>query len=174
MFYLRLVLVFAGIVALVLIGRAVLIPKSWGEYGYYRGGYIQEEASRDLVYGTNKSCEKCHEEIYELKAEGTHKRLSCEICHGPVTVHVKDGKKIGDMPVRKGDKQIELCLTCHAKVAGRPEKFPMIEHIKHLEELDVKLTHTCDQCHTVHEPLENMNIIKKMHELRTLKEEVSQ
>ncbi len=174
MFYLRLVLVFTGIVALVLIGRAVLVPDSWGEYGYYRGGYIQEEASRDLVYGTNKSCMSCHESVYELKEEGSHKRLSCEICHGPVGEHAKDGKKIADMPVRKGEKQIALCLTCHKKVVGRPEKFPMIEHIGHLEELNVKITHTCDQCHTVHDPLENMNIVKKMHKLRELKKEVSE
>ena len=173
MFYLRLVLVFLGIIALVLIGRAIMVPESWGEYGYYRGDYIAQEASRDLVYGTNISCQNCHEEIYDLKFAGTHKRLSCEICHGPVTAHVKGGKKIADMPIDKGDKQISLCLTCHKKVVGRPEKFPMIEHIEHLEELDVKLTHTCDQCHTVHDPLENMNIIKKMHKLRTLKEELS-
>jgi len=173
MFYLRLILVFVGIIALVLIGRAILVPDSWGEYGYYRGGYIAEEASRDLVYGTNASCIECHEEVNELKAHGTHKRLSCEICHGPVVDHAKDGKKIGDMPVKKGKEQIGLCLTCHKKVVGRPAKFPMIEYPGHLNDEDVRETHTCDQCHTVHAPLENINYVKKMRKAMTLKQEVS-
>lgn len=173
MFYLRLLLVFLGIIALVLIGRAILVPDTWGEYGYYRGGYIAEEASRELVYGTNESCKSCHVEVYDLKSEGTHKSLSCEICHGPVSSHAKDGKKIDVMPVRKGEKQIDLCLNCHAEVVGRPEKFPMILYPDHLIEQDVKKTHTCDQCHTVHSPLENMNFVKNMHKKNTLKEEVS-
>jgi len=173
MFYLRLLLVFLGIIALVLIGRVIFVPDSWGEYGYYRGGYIEQEASLELVYGTNESCKNCHEEVYDLKLESTHKRLSCEICHGPVNAHAKDGKKIAVMPVRKNEKQIELCLTCHTKVVGRPQKFPMIEYPEHLVDLDVKTTHTCDQCHTVHAPLENMNFIKAIKKNRTLKKELT-
>ena len=169
-FYLRLVAVFVAIVALVLIGRALMLPDSWGKYGYYRGNYIGEEASKSLTYGTNESCKECHAPVYELKASGTHKRLSCEICHGPVGVHAQDGKKIADMPVKGENLQKDLCLTCHQKVVGRPEKFPMITFPDHLEDQKVKPTHTCNQCHTVHAPLENMKHVK---ELRTLKDEMA-
>ena len=50
----------------------------------------------------------------------------------------------------------------------------MIEHPGHLEDLDVKLTHTCDQCHTVHAPLENINFVNALKKARALKEEMSE
>jgi hypothetical protein len=156
MFYKRLFLLFLAIIAFVLLGRAIFTPKSWGEFGYYRGDAITQEASKELVYGTNDACIGCHKDVYELKLESTHKRLSCEMCHAPVGEHALDGKKIADMPFRKADYQIELCLTCHAKTVGRPDAFPMIDHKQHLIDKKVKLTHRCDQCHTVHAPLENM------------------
>jgi len=164
LFLKRVILVFVVIIALVIIGKQIMTPYSWGKYGYYRGDYINEEASRDLVYGTNESCKSCHEEVYDLKSRSSHKRLLCEACHAPVKEHIKDGKKFAEMPVKKGETQISLCLKCHQAVVGRPKKFPMIEFPKHLEEQNVKITHTCDQCHTVHAPLENINHIKKMRE----------
>lgn len=163
-FLTRLIIVFIGIIVLVLVGKQLMTPDSWGEHGYYRGDYINEEANKALVHGTNQSCKSCHEEVYDLKLDSTHKRLSCEACHAPVREHIKDGKKFADMPVRKGETQVSLCLKCHQSVVGRPEKFPMIEHPKHLEDQKVKTTHTCDQCHTVHAPLENINHVKKMRE----------
>ena len=166
-FYLRLISVFVAIVVLVLVGRAIFVPDSWGKYGYYRGDYIGEEAAKAMTYGTNESCKECHIEVYDLKKGSAHDRLSCEICHGPVVDHAKDGKKIGDMPVEGKSIQTDLCLKCHQKVVGRPEKFPMIEYPEHLEEQDVKTTHTCNQCHTVHAPLENIKHVKdlrKMHD----------
>lgn len=161
-FWIRLVLVFIGIIAIVLLARIVMVPESWGEYGYYRGNYINEEADRSLVHGTNESCKSCHADVYELKDHSTHKRLSCEACHAPVQEHIKGGQKFADMPVKKGEAQVSLCLKCHQSIVGRPEKFPMIEYPGHLEEQNVKTTHTCDQCHTVHAPLENINHVKEM------------
>jgi len=167
----RLILIFIAIIVLVIMGREYFLPDSWGMYGNYRGNAVHEEANRSLVYGTNNSCGSCHEEVYDMKRVGVHHRLSCEICHAPVTEHVDGNKKIADMPVKIGDAQSKLCLTCHQKVLGRSEKFPMIEYPKHLEDQDVKLTHDCNICHTVHAPLESMKYIKK---LRTLKEKVQE
>lgn len=161
-FLTRVLLVFVGIIALVVIGKQFMTPESWGEYGYYRGDYINEEASRAMIHGTNDSCKSCHEEVYELKEHSTHKRLSCEACHAPVMEHIKDGKKFADMPVKRGETQVSLCLKCHQTVVGRPVKFPMIKFPDHLEQQKVKTTHTCDQCHTVHAPLENIDHVKKM------------
>ncbi|MDD3324079.1 MAG: multiheme c-type cytochrome [Sulfurospirillaceae bacterium] len=164
MFYLRLALVFVGIIGLVLVGRAFMVPDSWGKYGYYRGNYINEEASRILTNGTNESCKECHIEVYEMAAEDKHEKLSCEACHGPVAKHAADGKKIGDMPVTKSENQKALCLKCHQQVVGRPDKIKMIELPKHLEDQKVKLTHTCDQCHVVHAPYQNMKMVKQLRE----------
>lgn len=165
----RLVLIFVGIIAVVVIARMALLPESWGQYGYYRGDYIGEEAARPLVHGTNDSCKSCHETVYEMKHAGVHQRLSCESCHAPVTEHARDGEKFADMPVRRGVAQTALCLKCHQRVVGRPEKFPMIDAAAHLEEQNVRPTHDCNRCHTVHAPLEAM---KHVRALRSLKEEV--
>lgn len=170
-FLFRLLMVFFGIIVVVIIGKQIMTPDTWGQYGHYRGAYIDEEASLEMSYGTNLSCKSCHEEVYDLKYDSSHKRLSCEICHGPIDEHVKDGKKFADMPVRIDDAQVDLCLKCHTKVVGRPEKFAMIEYPDHLHDQKVKETHTCDQCHTVHAPLENMKKVKK---LRTLRESLNE
>ena len=166
----RLSLILLLIIIIVLVTRFIVLPDSWGEHGYYRANYINEEANKSLIYGTNDSCKSCHEEIYDMKKQSTHERLSCEVCHAPVSEHVKNGQKFKDMLVSKHENQTELCLKCHQNVQGRPEKFPMIDFPKHLEEQNVKTTHDCNQCHTVHDPLESMNYIRK---LRTLREEVS-
>lgn len=166
----RLALVFVVIIALVLVVRTLMLPDSWGKYGYYRGDAVDEEASRALVHGTNESCKTCHEEVFDIKHAGVHQRLSCESCHAPVTDHVADGEKIADMPVGKGENQTALCLTCHQQVIGRPETFPMIDVKTHLEEMEVSATHECNRCHTVHAPLESINYVKKM---RTLRERIT-
>ena len=165
-FSIRLILIFVGVIVLVVVARILILPESWGEYGYYRGDSINEEASHPLVHGTNDSCKACHEELYGMKKAGAHQRLSCEACHAPVTEHVYDGKKFADMPVRKGMTQTTLCLKCHQSVLGRPEKFPMIAYPAHMEEQEVKLTHDCNRCHTVHAPLESMKYVKRLRSLR--------
>ena len=165
----RIVLVLVAIIALVYFGRMLMLPDTWGQYGYYRGAYINEEASRKMVYGTNESCKSCHSEVYELKSHSVHKRLSCELCHAPIGEHVKNGKKIADMPIISKKGLVKQCLKCHQKIIGRPSKMPQIEYKEHLEEKGVKLTHTCDQCHTVHAPMEN---IKETKRLRALKGEL--
>jgi len=62
--------------------------------------------------------------------------------------------------------QTQLCLTCHQKVQGRPEAFPMIAYPAHLEEQNVKTTHDCNRCHTVHAPLESMKHVRELRRLR--------
>lgn len=170
-FWQRTILVFLAIIALMLLGRALFVPDSWGELGYYRADSIKDELAKPLVHGQNESCQSCHAEVYDMKQHSVHARLACESCHAPVSTHVDaSGEKIGDMPHKLGEPQVELCLSCHQKTLGRPEKFPMIEYPAHIEEQNVHADHTCDQCHTVHAPLEN---IKKARGLfKTLKQEV--
>ena len=108
-----------------------MLPDSWGQFGYYRGAYVDQEAHKQMKYGTNQSCIECHSEVNELKSHSSHQRLSCEMCHAPVSEHIKEGKKFADMPTRQGEPQIELCLSCHQKTVGRPEKFPYDRSQKH-------------------------------------------
>jgi hypothetical protein len=172
-FWVRLVMVFFAIVIIVLIARAIMLPETWGEEGYYRAASIDEEAHKALIFGTNASCKECHSEIYELKVDSKHQKLSCEICHAPVGEHAQYGEKFAPMPTKTGRDQIDLCMSCHQKTVGRPAAFPTIDAIGHLEDQKVKTTHTCDQCHTVHAPLENMNHVKRLRE-RTLKEAIDE
>ncbi len=165
-FWIRLTVVFVGIIAVVVLGRMAMLPESWGKYGYYRGDSIEEEAQRAMKYGTNESCKGCHSEVSELKSHSAHQRLSCEMCHAPVSEHAKGSNKFAVMPTKKGKEQIGLCLSCHQKTIGRPEKFPMIDHARHLAAQKVKPSHTCDQCHTVHAPLENINHVKDQRSLK--------
>ncbi len=52
-----------AIVAIVL-GRALLIPKSYGLYGPYRFDNVAEQASvRRPVHGGAASCAPCHAEV---------------------------------------------------------------------------------------------------------------
>ena len=162
----RLFLIFVGVFLLIYFGRIFSLPESWGKYGYYRSDYIEEEASLPLVHGNDESCRSCHAEDYEMKYSGAHKQLSCEICHAPVSEHASGKTKIADMPYITGVDQNDLCLKCHQKVIGRPEKFPMVDAAKHFEEQEVDVSNECGVCHTVHEPLETMKYVKRLRTLR--------
>lgn len=158
------------IVALIVFGviaffaRQFLIPDSMGQYGHFRGADIEDQLNVPIRFGTNDSCFQCHKPIRKIHKKGIHQTVSCEICHGPYGDHIKDGKKIGTLPVVKGDEIIDLCLRCHNKVIqARPrESIDMIAMPQHLEEKKVRLDHTCDQCHMVHDPLLWINQAKTM------------
>ncbi len=162
----RLFLLFIAILLLIYFARIFSLPESWGDYGYYRGDYIDEEASKAMVYGGNDTCQSCHEEVYTIKKEGAHKKLSCELCHGPVGEHVEGKRYIGELSVERGTKQTKMCLRCHQEVTGRPETFPMVDAKQHLEDEKVDASNACGSCHTVHEPLETMRYVKRLRTLR--------
>ena len=135
--------------------RAFLIPESMGQYGHYRGADIEDQKTVPIKLGTNESCFQCHKPIRTIHKSGIHKTVSCEVCHGSYGNHIEDGKKIGTLPVMKGEEITKLCLRCHNEVIqARPrESIKMVGMPGHLEKQKVKLTHTCDQCHMVHDPL---------------------
>lgn len=154
-----------GVLLLVgLLARVVLLPKSFGKYGHYRADAIKDEMNREVRHMTNDSCLACHSHIKEVHLDGVHKTVSCEFCHGPLADHVKDGKKIGTLPVKKKTEITDLCLRCHNQIIrARPtESIKMVSAAKHLEDKHVRLDHTCDQCHNVHAPLMWVNMAKEM------------
>ncbi|MBF0230603.1 MAG: hypothetical protein HQK63_13620 [Desulfamplus sp.] len=171
---LRIIMVVASVVLMAGVGfvvKELLIPKSFGLYGPYRADAIDEETQRVLRHGTNASCFGCHQYEATIHLTGNHKTISCEFCHGTYSDHVSNGRKIATLPVKKGDEITTLCLRCHnteikarstmvIKTVGVPD---------HLKKQNVKLTHTCNQCHHVHAPLKYINEAKKITGLMEVK-----
>ena len=153
----RAVIVFSVLVTGGLIGRHFLIPSSFGEAGFYRHDSLAEFAAPDPVHGGSISCRECHEDIYDEKMEGKHAAVSCEVCHGPVTMHVENEAKIADMPV---DRSIAACAICHLKLAARPKDMPQIAIKAHLIETKAIAANekppeaACLTCHKSHDPSE--------------------
>jgi Cytochrome c554 and c-prime len=136
-----------AIVAFVL-GRSVLVPKSYGLYGPYRFDNVAEQASvRPPSHRGAASCAQCHAERAKAHAGGSHKVVSCEICHGPYGKHVKDGKTYAKANV---EVSFTLCARCHRKILGRPEKFPQVVLSQHVQSpLEGRV---CLECHDPHSP----------------------
>lgn len=132
----------------VILGRALLVPKSYGIYGPYRADNVVEQAKiRAPRHAGPESCAGCHAKQSQARAAGKHKGVSCEVCHAPLSVHVSGGAVKGKMPV---DRSYQLCARCHRKIAGRPEKFPQVvldQHVPAALEAGV-----CLQCHEPHSP----------------------
>lgn len=144
--------------------KQFLTPKSFGIYGHYRADAIEEAAMVEVRHGTNASCLACHRFEAGIHLAGKHRSISCEFCHGSYADHVKDGKKIGTLPVKKEKEINALCLRCHNRaIEARPgEVIKTVVMPAHLEEQKVKTTHLCSQCHHVHAPLKYINRAKQI------------
>jgi uncharacterized CHY-type Zn-finger protein len=140
---LRVALVFAvGIIAFVLL-RAVLVPRSFGEYGHYRGNAITEIAAQSLVFAGHQACETCHSDVVAMKSKGKHAGVNCEACHGALANHAGDP---GTVQPPKLDTAV-LCVRCHAVNGAKPKTFPQIVAKEHSTGL------SCETCHQPHSPL---------------------
>jgi len=137
----RLVLLTVGIVGSYMVARAFLTPRSFGEYGWYRGNALEELASRTPVYAGKKACDECHSDVLEKLAKGAHKTLSCEACHGVSRDHV-DNPDI--TPIKLTGSH---CIRCHEANVSRPAWFKQIVVKDHY-------TGKCTECHVPHQPNE--------------------
>lgn len=139
---------FAGVFVvgslLILGARAFFVPRSFGQYGHYRGNAIPEIASHPIKFAGHQACETCHTDVLEKKKTGKHAQVSCEACHGPLAKHADDPSS--SQPA-KLDTAL-LCVRCHAASAARPKKFPQIaaDHSGGL---------SCETCHQPHSPAVN-------------------
>lgn len=146
------ILLLAVLIAMVL-GRSLFVPDSWGEYGWYRGDAVAEHRNKPIRHGGNDTCAMCHDVEFADHSAGAHVSVQCELCHGPVALHVNldDGEMLAEMPVRRSR---ELCELCHLRLAARPADFPQIEVREHVAENGGELTaDACFQCHDPHSPL---------------------
>ena len=143
-------ILFVLLIAIVVfvIGRTLLVPKSYGMYGPYRYDNVQEQANaRPPLHGGAASCTECHRDRAKALGGGAHKSVSCEVCHAPLGKHVKDGKVLAKMNV---EHSFTLCARCHRKILGRPESFPQVVLSQHVQSrLEGKV---CLECHDPHSP----------------------
>ncbi len=161
---LRIVLGLVVFAVVGLVGKNLLTPKSFGKYGHYRADAIEEEANLEIRHWTNASCLSCHQHEANIHLNGLHKTISCEFCHGAYGDHIKDGKKVGTLPVKRDEEIRVLCLRCHNRAikARSEEVIKTVVMPEHLESQKVKLTHICNQCHHQHAPLKYINRAKKI------------
>lgn len=138
----RLILVFAAGIVIFLILRGSLVPRSFGQYGPYRGDALAEIASRPISYAGHQVCETCHSDVAELKVQGKHAHVNCEACHGALAKHADDPASV--VPVKL--EPAKLCVKCHAANQAKPRGFPQIVAADHAGDAD------CRQCHRPHHP----------------------
>lgn len=134
------------IVICFIVAKQLSKPKSFGEFGYYRGDNVAEWMAMDQNYATpgNKTCNKCHDKIVQLTSLAEHGKLDCQSCHGPLMEHVL--KTADSHPKVLGNAN--LCGTCHKEIAGRTkEQIATVKLDEHSGGLD------CVRCHDPHQPL---------------------
>lgn len=151
-----LVLVVVGFVAV----RGLAIPSSWDSENFFRRDSLDELKLQPMKIGGNESCggASCHDQqkVAEHKTQlatvgrGSHKGLACENCHGPLSDHVSDDKKVASAVI---DRDNKLCLGCHNQLISRPKKFAQFdtENEGHWY-FDVEITNPCRDCHNPHNP----------------------
>ena len=122
--------------------RQIVVPKSFGEYGHYRGAAIGEIAAHPVKYAGHDSCETCHADVLDVKKAGKHAHVNCEACHGPLAKHADDPASV--TPVLP-DTAV-LCVRCHTASAAKPKGFPQVAPEDHSTGL------SCQTCHKLHSP----------------------
>lgn len=144
----RLGLVFAVGLAVFFSIKAWQTPETWNEEVWYRGAAREDIANLPSVHGGNQSCQDCHEDAYDDATSYAHENLSCEGCHGPLSLHVRDDEKIAD--ARPGASNW-LCLNCHSPLISRPTDHPQFSSDvrRHEEKTEAA---QCVKCHDGHDP----------------------
>lgn len=131
------------VVIVFLIVRQMAVPKSFGQYGYYRGDNVEEWISYNQNYASGKDdCSKCHGQEFTATAQDVHNGIDCQSCHGPLAAHVKNPQE--SRPKVAGNA--ELCGACHKDLLGRKEKIPTVKLGEHSGGLE------CTRCHDPHQP----------------------
>ncbi len=159
------VVILVVIVAFV-VARFLSVPKSFGQYGHYRGKSIDERMTLDgrkplILFQGAEVCKECHEEErgkmwvgYETWQEGKHSSNTCQNCHSNCSQHVERMKAQPDSKeflVTKNTAN-ELCLTCHGCLAARPTVVKLFDAEKHKKEHNMEEGNKCIQCHVPHYP----------------------
>ncbi|HVN57642.1 MAG TPA: hypothetical protein VMT63_05040 [Bacteroidales bacterium] len=139
----HLFIAFAIFVSLFLLVRHLLRPSSFGQYGFYRGASLEENALFPVHYAGKNACYDCHQDIEDIKSKDRHSAINCETCHGPGTKHTETSEA-RDIVKPAGR---EFCGKCHRKDPAR--------HSDVIVQQDLA-THNpgkqCTECHNPHKP----------------------
>lgn len=148
---LRAVVLVAGALLVFLLIRAFLVPHSFGQFGFFRGENLKEQASIPAVHGDPASCHECHDDQAKQIGGGPHAAVPCQDCHAPLAQHVTE-EGIKPMPMVRSHT---LCARCHQKLEARPKTFPQIDFHEHLVSKNQSLEDEtiCLNCHLPHSPL---------------------
>jgi uncharacterized CHY-type Zn-finger protein len=137
---------FAGLFVLAfivfLVVRGYIVPKSFGQYGHYRGNAITEIGALPVKFAGHGACETCHTDVLDTKSKGKHAHVNCEACHGALAKHAEDPAVV--IPV-KPDTAV-LCARCHTASAAKPKNFPQVDLADHANGVP------CETCHQPHNP----------------------
>lgn len=137
----RFALLFVVAFVVFLAMRHLVVPKSFGQYGHYRGAAIGEMSARPIHYAGHDACETCHADILQTKSSGKHATVNCEACHGPLAKHAEDPS----LQPAKLDTAV-LCAGCHAASAAKPAIIKQVDVEQHSSGL------SCETCHKPHSP----------------------
>jgi hypothetical protein len=138
----RVALVFVVGFVIFFVVRSVVVPRSFGQYGHYRGDFIKELAARPVVFAGRDACTACHEDNVNVKKAGKHANVACEACHGPLARHADDPSAL----VPKKPDTAVLCVQCHEANSAKPKGFPQVVSKDHAGDV------ACGSCHQPHNP----------------------
>jgi len=141
----RLALAFTIFISLFLLARHFLVPETFGQYGFYRGATLIENADHEIHFSGQIACFECHQDIEDEKIQDLHSGIHCESCHGPGQKHVISGEA-SDI---KRPLDREFCGNCHAVNAAK-NKNTIVQVNLNEHNVDKK----CIECHNAHQPWE--------------------
>jgi len=136
---------FAGLFVLAflvfLVVRHYVVPKTFGQYGHYRGAAIGDVAAHPVRFAGHETCEGCHTDVLDVKSKGKHAHVNCEACHGALANHADDPSIKPVLP-----DTAMLCARCHTASAAKPKGFPQVVPADHSNGVP------CQTCHNPHSP----------------------
>lgn len=148
----RLVCLILGFLAIALIAKPVLTVDSFYKYGHYRANSVPEIAAQEPVFQTARYCLTCHTARVAQWSAGSHKTVTCEVCHGAAQGHPQNGK----LPIPKD--AVKLCMLCHESMPGRPASQPQIDVALH--NAYASGGQQCTACHNPHSPKIAAGLVK--------------
>ena len=111
----RLLTLLGVALVLALVVRYFLVPDSFYRFGHFRANAVPQIASKEPVFQGAAYCADCHDERHAQWSAGSHKSVTCEMCHGAAQGHPHNGK----LPIPTDT--VKLCTLCHEAMPGTAE-----------------------------------------------------